>query len=357
MNELRRAEGRVRPTRGSIVRLLEPRPVWPAGFSLRRATLALIAIGGPLIVGIVRNESAPALVGCITGLLLALSDTEGALWPRLGTTLGVAIGIAIGGLLGASIASAQPIFWFMFFVCIFAAGLLNLVGKGPHFAVRFGAIAFAVTSGLPQLASDAEWYWAGTVALVFIAKLIDQLANGTLPAGPPWPGSISADRWYWIRFGLAYAVAATTGLWIGVQTGSVRAVWIAAIVLVIMLPNLRITYTRIFESMVGTLLAVLLVLAVTFFGHAPAWLAGVVLLLAFVLPSQLPRFWVFSGLIAAIVLLAWDIASLDPSVQPELLWERFIDTVIAAVLVMAATLLFFPAESWSSLTAFFRRKP
>jgi hypothetical protein len=100
-------------------------------------------------------------------------------------------------------------------------------------SVRFGAIAFAVTAGLPQLASEGEWYWAGTVALVFIAKLIDQLANGPMPARPPWPGSISPDRSYWIRFGLAYAIAATAGLRIGVQAGSVRAVWIAAIVLVI----------------------------------------------------------------------------------------------------------------------------
>jgi uncharacterized membrane protein YccC len=141
-----------------------------------------------------------------------------------------------------------------------------------------------------------------------------------------------------------------------VQAGSVRAVWIAAIVLVMMLPDLRATYTRIFEGVIGTVLAVVLVLLVTRFGHAPAWLACVVLLLAFIFPSQLPRFWAFSGLIATIVLLAWDIASLDPTMQPRLLWERLIDTVIAALLVMMTTLLFFPTESWSSLTAFFRRK-
>jgi hypothetical protein len=356
MNQLTGAEGKAKPAEGFFLRLLQPSPVWLGGFSLRRAILALVAIGGPLVVGLLRGESTPALVGCVTGILLTLSDTEGGLWQRLGTTLGVAIGIAVGGLLGARIAGAEPMFWLIFFTGIFAAGLLNLVGKGPHFAVRFGAIAFAVTTSLLQLAPEAEWYWAGTVALVFIAKLIDQLANGPLPAGPPWPGSISADRSYWIRFGLAYASAATAGLWIGVQAGSVRAVWIAAIVLVMMLPDLRVTYTRIFEGMIGTLLAVLLVLAVTSFGHAPAWLAGVILLLAFVLPSQLPRFWLFSGLIAAIVLLAWDIASLDPTVQPGLLWERFIDTVIAAILVMTTTLLFFPSKSWSSLTAFFREK-
>lgn len=80
-------------------------------------------------------------------------------------------------------------------------------------------------------------------------------------------------------------------------------------------------------------------------------LASLILLLAFVLPSQLARFWLFSGLIAAIVLMAWALASGDPTLEPLLLWERLEDTLIAAALVVCVTLLFFPRESWSSLAA------
>ena len=135
----------------------------------------------------------------------------------------------------------------------------NQVGKGPHFAVRFGAIAFAVIAGLPELTPEILWYFAGTVALCLVAKLVDQLSNGPLPDGPPWPGSIAAPLSHWLRFALAYAIAASTGLWIGVQSGSVRAVWTAAIVLVFMLPSIRITYTRIVQGVIGTVLAVLTV--------------------------------------------------------------------------------------------------
>jgi uncharacterized membrane protein YccC len=156
-----------------------------------------------------------------------------------------------------------------------------------------------------------------------------------------------------MRFALAYAFSATAGLWIGVQTGSIRAVWISAIVLVFLLPDLRVTYTSIFEGMIGTMLAVLTVGALTLAGPSPAVLAGIILLFALVLPSQLLHFWLFSGLIAAIVLIAWSLASSDPAIESLLLWERLEDTLIAAVLVAAITLLFFPRESWSSLVGLF----
>ena len=318
---------------------------------VRRGTLSVISIGCPIVVGLLAGQAGAGLVGGITGLLLALSDTEGSLVSRLGTTVGIALGIAVGGLLGAWLASEQPMFWIVFFVGIFAAGLLNQLGKGPHFAARFGAIAFAAIASLPQLTPPVLWYFAGTVALCLITKLIDQLSNGPLPDGPPWPGAITAPVSHWLSFALAYALAATAGLWIGVLSGSVRAVWISAIVLVFMLPDIRLTYSRVVEGVIGTVLAVLAIRVLTLIDASQAVLVGVIVIFAFVLPSQLSRFWLFSGLIAAIVLLAWALASGDPTLEPPLLWERFEDSLIAAALTVCVTLLFFPRESWSSLAA------
>jgi fusaric acid resistance family protein len=324
---------------------------------LRRGTLSLVSIGVPIATGVISGQASAGLVGGITGLLLSLSDTEGSLVARLGTTAGVALGIGIGGLLGAWLASVQPIFWIVFFAGIFAAGLLNQVGKGPHFAVRFGAIAFAVIVGLPELAPETLWYFAGTVALCLIAKLIDQRSYGPLPDGPPWPGSIAAPLSHWLRFALAYAIAASAGLWIGVQSGSVRAVWTAAIVLVFMLPDIRLTYARIVQGVIGATLAVLMMRLLNLAAAPQAVLLAAILFFAFILPSQLPRFWLFSGLTAAIVLMAWALASGDPTLQPLLLWERFEDTLIAAGLAISVTLLFFPRESWSALAGMFGRAP
>ncbi|MGA7458258.1 MAG: FUSC family protein, partial [Methyloceanibacter sp.] len=169
------------------------------------------------------------------------------------------------------------------------------------------------------------------------------------------PGSITAPMSHWLRFAFAYAIAASAGLWIGVQSGSVRAVWTAAIVLVFMLPDIRLAYTRVVQGVVGTMLAVLTVWLLDLAGAPQAVLLAAILVFAFILPSQLPRFWLFSGLIAAIVLMAWALAAGDPTLEPLLLWERFEDSLIAAPLAAGATLLFFPRESWSALAGLFER--
>ena len=100
-----------------------------------------------------------------------------------------------------------------------------------------------------------------------------------------------------------------------------------------MLPDIRVTYTRIVQGVIGTMLAVLTVWLLDLADAPQAVLLAAILVFAFVLPSQLPRFWLFSGLIAAIVLMAWALASGDPTLEPLLLWERLEDTFIAAGLV------------------------
>ena len=123
----------------SVVRILHLDP--------RRGTLSVICIGAPIVVGVLTGQASAGLVGGIAGLLLTLSETEGSLASRLGTTAGVTLGIAVGAALGKWLSEEHAASWIVFFVGIFAAGLLNQVGKGPHFAVRFGAIAFAVIAG------------------------------------------------------------------------------------------------------------------------------------------------------------------------------------------------------------------
>ena len=52
-------------------------------FELRRGVLFLTNIGLPILVGVLSGETSAALIGGITGLLLSLADTEGALGGRL----------------------------------------------------------------------------------------------------------------------------------------------------------------------------------------------------------------------------------------------------------------------------------
>jgi hypothetical protein len=190
----------------------------------RRGTLFLINIGVPILIGVARGEGRGALIGGITGLLLSLADLEGPLARRLRLTLMVAAGIAVGGLLGTWLKSFEAIFWIAFFLAVFAAGFLNQVGKGPHFSLRFGAISFAVVAGLPAIETLDYVYWGLAVMISLASRSADHFINGPLHFAGPWFGADSFDRWGWVRFSLAYALAATIGLWIGIESASIRAV-------------------------------------------------------------------------------------------------------------------------------------
>ena len=318
-------------------------------FEPRRGTLFLINIGLPILIGMARGETSGALIGCITGLLLSLADNEGSLASRVRLTLIVAGGIAVGAFLGVWLKSFEAIFWIAFFLAVFAAGFLNQVGKGPHFSLRFGAISLAVVASFPAMSTLDYVYWGMAVLTSLASRIADHLINGPLHYAGPWLGAGSFDRWGWVRFALAYALAATIGLWIGVESASTRAVWISAITLVLMVPDVRVTYSRVLGGMIGTAFAVLVVWLVTSVGQSTLLLCTTIFLAAFPLPSQVTRFWIFSGLVAVVVLLAWELASTDPTLEPSLLWERLEDMGAGATLVSVFTALVFPAETRSLL--------
>jgi uncharacterized membrane protein YccC len=118
-----------------------------------------------------------------------------------------------------------------------------------------------------------------------------------------------------------------------------------------MVPDVRVTYSRVFGGMIGTAFAVLVVWLVIGLGQSTAPLCAAILLAAFLLPSQVTRFWIFSGLVAVVVLLAWDLASTDPTLEPTLLWERLEDMAVGAILVLVFTALLFPGVTGSLVLA------
>jgi uncharacterized membrane protein YccC len=60
-------------------------------------------------------------------------------------------------------------------------------------------------------------------------------------------------------------------------------------------------------------------------------------------------------MIAVIVLLAWDLASADPALEPALLWERLADMLVGAMLVLVLTAPVFPDVTKSLLVARLRK--
>ncbi len=122
-----------------------------------------------------------------------------------------------------------------------------------------------------------------------------------------------------------------------------------------MVPDVGTTYRRVTGGLAGTVLAVFTVWLVIGISDAPPFLCAVILAIAFLLPSQVTRFWAFSGLIAIVVLLAWNLASGDPRLAPMLLAERMVDMINGAVLVLIFTAALFPRRTGRLLADLWRR--
>lgn len=71
--------------------------------AFRRSLLFLLAIGGPLCVGVWPQSPAGALVGAVTGLLLSFADEEGPVAGRPAILAMAAGALAIGGLIGVAL--------------------------------------------------------------------------------------------------------------------------------------------------------------------------------------------------------------------------------------------------------------
>ena len=124
-------------------------------------------------------------------------------------------------------------------------GMARVEGRGALIGLAVRRHLVCGRCGLPAIETLDYVYWGIAVLISLASRSADHFINGPLHFAGPWFGAGSFDRWGWVRFSLAYALAATIGLWIGTESASIRAVWISAITLVLMVPDVRVTYIAV----------------------------------------------------------------------------------------------------------------
>ena len=309
--------------------------------ALRRALLFLVAIAGPLCIGVWAQSPAGALVGAVTGLLLSFADDDGPLTGRLTILAMTGAMLGLGGLIGVYLHGFPWPVWVLFVLATFTTGQVLRLGKGPAMAGRNFAMALVVTSGGPEFTVALLWYPAIALLIVVSARLLDHLVAGPLAqqrgggGGPPGGG--------WTRFAVAYAGAATVSLWLGVQIDPERALWVVVTTLLVMQSDARLSYVRIVHRVAGTVVGVVAAFALTEILKAPWPIAAAVLILAPLIPHHLQhRYWLHTALITLVVLLAYHLATSDPRILRGLFTERLEDVLLGAGLALIGTLLAFP---------------
>lgn len=332
--------------------LLNSRLVQSRAF--RRAVAFVIGTAAPALAGLWLGQENGLLLGVITAMMFSFADDEGPLARRF-TALGrAAAGIALGSAVGYLLGGYHLLFWLLFVAGAFAAAWLNRTGKTAHIGARLGVMTLAVSAGSPELSRVEVLFVAGALAVVILVRLADHAVFGPLPAStlPPRP-SVPENERLWLRYCAAYAAAATLALWIGLMVDPRHAIWLAITTLVVMQPDDRANYRRIFERIVGTVLGVVAAYVLTQLISSVPLIITALLATSAALPHHIPiRYWLHTAAIALLVLLAYDLAShavVQPSViGPGLFTERLIDVFAGCMLALAGTAVAFP---WSTLRA------
>jgi hypothetical protein len=316
----------------------------------RRGALFLVNIGIPVIVGLLRRQPDAALLGAVVGMLLAFADNDGELSGRLRLLTFDAVAIAGGGIIGYLCRDSAPALWAVFIAITLSVGMAARNGREALLTGRHCAMAFTVTSALPALPTYQIWYLVGVLILTAVARVIDHVLAGPLPLQPSAPLQMPAGQSGWLRFALAFCGAAVASMWIGRTLDPVHAIWVVTTTLVVMLPDARASYRRIFERVAGTFVGVVVAWVITMLFHSAALICIAILLVAPLIPHHVAhRYWLHTGLIALLVLLAYDLTLLDTHSITNLLSERLEDILLGCAMGLVGTAVAFPHEAAAGL--------
>jgi Fusaric acid resistance protein-like len=317
--------------------------VAPGTAQFRRGFLFLVAIGTPIVVGLFTGMLQPALLAAIFGMLLSFADNDRTLPSRLRLLLLDAGFMAAGAVLGHFSAQFAVLFWTLLVSLSFAVGLAARGGREPFLIGLDCAGAFAVAAVIQTFDVHTICYIGGALAVTVAVRVLDHLLAGTLPLLAAAPAQMPPRSSRWLRFAVAFAGTVTAGMWLGVYIDPSHPYWIVITALVVMQPDARASYGRILERIIGTLPGVVVAWLITAIVHAPAAICAAILVVAPLIPHHhAKRYWLHTGLIALLVLLAYDLTQFNAEGLGKLPLERMEDILVGCVIAVIGSAAAFP---------------
>lgn len=315
--------------------------LWCLGeLDLRRGLIFATNIGLPCIAADLAGQQQLVLYCGFIGIFFSFADTDGALANRWAIGALVFVGVVCGGLIGHLFGAITPTFWIVYALLLFVAGYANQTGRTAHLASRYSAIALVVGLSIPPLTPSDLLYLAFPISVVFVTRTLDQLIAGRSTPPVRLIMTPPATQAGWLRFALAYAGAGCAALWFAQTVSPDRLMWVPAITLAVLLPDMRASYQRIVDTMLGAFFGAVLAWFLTEWLRAASLIYAGILLLSFLLPSQLPRFWLHTAILAALILLLFDLAYLH-NFDQKLLVERLQDMLLGCGIALVGTTVAF----------------
>ena len=259
-------------------------------------------------------------------------------------------GRVIDGTTGGSINGAVIVFWDRSASRL--SGRRTPVSNGTFVITNVTPGQYTIAAEVPIFDAHQIWYPIGVVALTAAARAVDQLLAGPLPLQRGAPLQKPSGRSGWLRFALAFTGAAMASMWIGNRPDRVHAIWIVTTTIVVMLPDATASYRRIFGRVFGTFAGVVAAWVITSVFDSAAVICIAILVIAPLIPHHhANRYWLHTGLIALMVLLAYDLTLLNSPDITKLLTQRLEDILLGCMIALVGTVAAFPHEVTAALNS------
>ena len=273
---------------------------------------AIIAVGLPLVIALMRHELLPAVYGAIAGFYTIFVDYGGSLYERVAAILYMTVGMLLAGIAGVvgHFVPGAPLMLLLGFATL--AGWLQGAGTSVEFIGKYWLLAFLFGDGggdLPPLCGT--YVILGGLAGV-LSVLIDR-AVWRKPEPQSAPMLADAARNLLRRrhnngaFAFYFASLVVIGYVLGHTLGLARPYWVPLTIVIVTVYDPRHSVQRLIQRLAGSLFGALLGWAVVQYVHTDWMLAAIVTLMAALTPvAQARNYWVATITITGLVMVVLD---------------------------------------------------
>ena len=304
----------------------------------------MLAVGIPLIGGVLLGHPAAGVVGGTTGLFVTMSDIGSTPPVRLGTMFAGWVAIACGGTLGHMLGGTPNANEVVVLISALIAGWASGAHPGIAAVTRYFAIATAAATGMRFADPDVMLSLGVGGASSFAAAFVVWKWSGIPSADNvmDWRAGVrrafsGADSG--VRYTLCYGAAAAASLFAASSLRVSDPYWATLVVLMVMRREGTVSFKLTIQYAVGTIAGVVIAAAILHWIEVPVLLAVFATMMA-----ALARVG-FSinpalGFMSFTMYLLFVVHVIDVSsgIMPHLLGARIYDVVVGCVLAMTGTL-------------------
>ena len=312
---------------------------------IRAVTIRMVlAVGVPLIGGVLLGHPAAAVAGGSTALFVTLSDIGTTARVRLGTMCAGWLAIVLGGMLGHLLGGTPGANETVVLISALVAGWASGAHPGIAAVTRFFAVATAAGTGMhftdPEVLLSLVVGGASAVAAVLAAWKWSGIPADTNEMD--WRSGVrrafaGADAG--VRYTLCYGAAAAAALFAASWLGISDPYWATLCVLMVMRREGTVSLELTIHYAVGTIVGVIVAAAILHWIENPltlAMLATLVAASARVGVSINPALGFMS--FTMYLLFVVHVIEVSAGVMPHLLGARIYDVLVGCALALAATL-------------------